>query len=438
MSTPNDGLRIRPGPHGAPEPALPFGARFWGGTKYLAPGERIILATRPSVWFILLHARAPLILAAMLALVGLAWTRLGPGVPDAGGLIVRLALVLLVLHLAAGLIRWLSRLYVLTERRVIVVAGVFSQQAGDVPLARVQHVVVDRTFIERLLLLGTLGIATAGGGSGADGTIIRWLTVAKPDRIMATIRSMTDGAGQPLDDSRTPPQSHPQIPPRTPRGRIPIIGLAGGIGSGKSRVATCFAKLGCIVIDSDRQAREALERPEVRQALLGWWGPEILAQAESDAPGDARPLDRGKIAKIIFNDPTERARLEGLVHPIIRARRADIIERASAQGAPAAVIDAPLLFEAGVDAECDVVVWVEASRTTRLERVIRNRGWDESELARREAAQWPLERKRALCRYTIVNDAPEGDSKDRKAAVAESARRLLEEILASKDRSAGT
>lgn len=432
---PKNGLRIGSGPNGAPKPQLPFGARFWGGTRYLAPDERIILATRPSAWFILLHARAPLIVAIMLAIVGLAWTRLGPGVPDAGGLIVRLALVVLALHLGAGLVRWLSRLYVLTERRVIVVAGVFSQQAGDVPLTRVQHVVVDRTFIERLLLLGTLGIATAGGGAGADGTIIRWLTVAKPDRIMATIRSMTDGAGQPLDNARATPKQSPQ---RTPRGRIPIIGLAGGIGSGKSRVATCFANLGCIVIDSDRQAREALERPEVRQALLAWWGPEILAQAESDAPGDARSLDRGKIARIIFSDPTERARLEGLVHPIIRARRADIIERASAQGAPAAVIDAPLLFEAGVDAECDVVVWVEASRKTRLERVIRNRGWDEAELARREAAQWPLERKRALCRYTIVNDAPEVDPKDRKAAVAESVRRLLEEILASKERSAGT
>ncbi|MEA5557612.1 dephospho-CoA kinase [Nodularia spumigena] len=404
--------------------------------KYLTPGERIVLATRPSAWFVLLHARAMPVFAIMLALIGAGWSRFGLGMLDAGGLLVRIALVIMLLHLAIGVVRWLSRLYVLTERRVIVVAGVFAQQAGDVPLARVQHVVVDRTFVERLLLLGTVGVATAGGGSGGDGTIIRWLTVAKPDRIMTTIRSMTDGARQPLDDSGRPGRG--EAGARTSRARIVVIGLAGGIGAGKSRVAKCFADLGCVVIDSDRQAREALERPEVRQALLAWWGPEVLAPASPGSPGDDRPLDRGKIARIIFSDPMERARLEGLVHPIIRARRGDLLERASAAGAPAAVIDAPLLFEAGVDAECDVVVWVEASRETRLERVIKNRGWDEAELARREEAQWPLERKRALCRYTIVNDARGGGSKDRKASVAEAVRSLLDEILTSKDRSAGT
>lgn len=458
MSTPHDGFRIGkgatpppPAAHGSPSTTdntrratLPFGAYFWGCAKYLAPDERIILATRPSPWFILLHANVPLLIAAMFAMVGMAWAWYGPAMPEVGGLIVRLAIVILLLHLAIGILRWLSRLYVLTERRVIVVAGVLAQQAGDVPLARVQHVVVDRTLLERILRLGTLGIATAGGGGG-DGTVIRWLIIAKPARIMATIRAMTDATRQDLDDAHHPAQGTRTT--RHARGSIVVIGLAGGIGSGKSHVARHFADLGCIVIDSDREAKDALERPEVRSALVSWWGEEILEPQTTDDPSDARQMyprkiDRSKIARIIFSDPTERARLEGLVHPIIRSKRSDVIERASAQGAPAAVIDAPLLFEAGVDAECDVVVWVEASRKTRLERVIHSRGWDEAELDRREAAQWPLERKRALCRYTITNEGaqshPTLNPSQHGSGLTDDVRRILNQILASNTRSAGT
>ena len=103
-------------------------------------------------------------------------------------------------------------------------------------------------------------------------------------------------------------------------------------------------------------------------------------------------VNRKAVAEIIFRDATQRQRLEALVHPLLRAGRAGLRERA--KGAKAVVIDAPLLFEAGVDAECDTVIYVDSPREQRLARVRATRGWDEPELERREASQLPLEQKR--------------------------------------------
>lgn len=176
-----------------------------------------------------------------------------------------------------------------------------------------------------------------------------------------------------------------------------VIGLAGGVGAGKSAVASAFASLGCLVADSDAQARAALQRPEVVRTLVEWWGKSVL-----DADGG---VDRSRVASIVFERPEERRRLEGLIHPLVRETRGALIDRASTEGAPAVIVDAPLLFEAGLDSECDAVVFVSAPREVRLARVARSRGWDARELDRREAAQWPVEKKRAACGYEIDNGA---------------------------------
>lgn len=177
-----------------------------------------------------------------------------------------------------------------------------------------------------------------------------------------------------------------------------VIGLAGGIGSGKSAVAAEFARLGYRVVDSDREARAALTRPEVIATLVSWWGTQVL--------GDDGLPDRARVAAIVFADAAERARLEGLIHPLVKRARAAFVKEAARAGAPGVIVDAPLLFEAGVDRECDLVVFVEAPLEERLERVRRARGWDEAELRRREAAQLPVEKKRARSREVIVNDGP--------------------------------
>lgn len=177
--------------------------------------------------------------------------------------------------------------------------------------------------------------------------------------------------------------------------RPPVIGLAGAIGAGKSTVAGILAEAGCLVSDADRLARDSLLEPEVLGELVAWWGPRVL-----DRSGRA---DRRAIAEIVFADPEARRRLEALVHPRVHAARAAAFESAPAD-TPALVIDAPLLFEAGLAEVCDAIVFVDAPREVRIERVAA-RGWDAGELDRREAAQWPLDRKRASADHVVVNDA---------------------------------
>lgn len=189
-----------------------------------------------------------------------------------------------------------------------------------------------------------------------------------------------------------------------------VIGLAGGIGAGKSAVARALAELGCAVSDSDSEGKAALERDEVRSQLRAWWGDGIF-----DANG---AVDRKALASVVFAEPEARKKLEGLTHPLIHeARRVKMVEAAAA-GAVAFVIDAPLLFEAGLHEACDAVLFVDVPRAVRLERVLA-RGWDEAELARREAAQWPVERKRDASDEVIDNSGPIEDLKGRVAAALE-------------------
>ena len=97
------------------------------------------------------------------------------------------------------------------------------------------------------------------------------------------------------------------------RGTCPIIGLSGGIGSGKSTVAELLARFGCVVTHSDLDGRAALRDPEIRDTIVEWWGSGVL-----DSEGQ---VDRSAVAAIVFTNPAERARLEALTHPWIEQRR---------------------------------------------------------------------------------------------------------------------
>ena len=193
----------------------------------------------------------------------------------------------------------------------------------------------------------------------------------------------------------------------------PIIGLAGGIGSGKSTVAGILADLGCVVACSDALGRAAFADPALRETLVSWWGREVVT--------DSGEIDRAAVARIVFSRPHERRRLESIVHPWIEARRRSLFDQAP-DDATALVIDAPLLFEAGVDRECNVVIFVETDRPTRLRRLVAARGWDEKELAKRQDSQLPLDEKRARSDYVIIND---GDLDTLRQQV----RRTLSEIV---------
>ncbi|MBY0263202.1 MAG: dephospho-CoA kinase, partial [Phycisphaerales bacterium] len=147
------------------------------------------------------------------------------------------------------------------------------------------------------------------------------------------------------------------------------------------------------------------------------WGPGVL--------GEGGRIERAKVASIIFADASERVRLEALVHPIVRQERAAMIREAREARAAGVIVDAPLLFEAGVDAECDAVVFVDAPPAVRLARVQSSRGWTTEELERRERAQMSLDEKRARCRYVIDNGGAEGVNGQR--PLAEQAREVLDD-----------
>lgn len=181
-----------------------------------------------------------------------------------------------------------------------------------------------------------------------------------------------------------------------------VIGLAGGIGSGKSAVAAILREQGCVVSDSDHAARTVLEEEDVRDTIREWWGPEML--------GEGGKIDRTALGRLVFSDVTALRRLEGLLHPRIEAiRRAEF---AAALDPRAFVIDAPLLFETGLNEACDQIVFVEAPFAARLERVA-GRGWGESELSRREALQWPLDQKRDRADHVLANDGSHALLSDR-------------------------
>ena len=185
----------------------------------------------------------------------------------------------------------------------------------------------------------------------------------------------------------------------------PTLGLTGGIGAGKSTVARILAEEGCLVCDSDALAREALNHPSIRAEILSWWGDRVRA------PDGA--IDRAKLGELVFSSLGDRKRLESLVHPWIERHREQLFA-SPPPGTRALVIDAPLLLEAGLGAVCHRVIFVDSPLELRLERVRANRGWSAEELARREAAQWPLDQKRACAHHVVSN---EGDPASLRAQV---------------------
>lgn len=190
-----------------------------------------------------------------------------------------------------------------------------------------------------------------------------------------------------------------------------VFGVLGGVASGKSAVARELAGPEGVVLDADGEVHAVLRRPEVLEALRAEHGDGIL--------GADGALDRAALARIVFADSGARARLEALTHPLVRANLRARLEAARASGVPRIVLDVPLLLENdarhGLVAECDALVWVETDPDVRAARAAATRGWTPDEVARREAAQWPAEAKRARARHVVQND---GTLEDLRRAVA--------------------
>ena len=170
-----------------------------------------------------------------------------------------------------------------------------------------------------------------------------------------------------------------------------LIGLTGGIGTGKSTVSGMLRQLGATIVDADEGARAVVEpgTPGLR-AVADEFGPEVL--------GPDGALDRAALAEIVFKDPQRRGRLNAITHPLVREWMAT--RTAAATGV--VVHDVPLLFDNGLQAAYERTVLVYAPDAVALER-LRAKGMSEEQARARIAAQMPIDEKRALADVVIDN-----------------------------------
>lgn len=175
------------------------------------------------------------------------------------------------------------------------------------------------------------------------------------------------------------------------------IGLTGNIASGKSTVSRLLAERGATIIDADVQAREAVAigSPGL-EAVHERFGDKILNTDGS--------LNREALRHIVFNDPVARDALNQIVHPAVRALRANAVNEARARGDRLIVSDIPLLFETGLEHEFDAVIFVDASESVRLSRLTGNRSLPEADARAMMSAQWPAAEKRARAAYVLDNN----------------------------------
>ncbi|GAA1429842.1 dephospho-CoA kinase [Streptomyces thermospinosisporus] len=175
------------------------------------------------------------------------------------------------------------------------------------------------------------------------------------------------------------------------------VGLTGGIGAGKSEVSRLLVECGAVLIDADRIAREVVApgTPGLA-AVVEAFGEEVLAPDGS--------LDRPKLGSIVFSDPEKLAVLNSIVHPLVGARSREL-EEAAADDA-VVVHDVPLLTENGLAPLYDVVIVVDASPETQLDRLVRLRGMSEADARARMAAQATREQRREIADIVIDNDVP--------------------------------
>jgi len=187
---------------------------------------------------------------------------------------------------------------------------------------------------------------------------------------------------------------------RSPKIGMILIGILGGVASGKSAVSDRLKTLGAVVLDADQLGHEVLREPEVKEELRRRWGEKVF-----EASGE---IDRRRVAEIVFaaasQGKEELAFLEQLTHPRIRERLRKQLVDLKRTGVRAAVLDAPVMLKAGWDRMCDFLLFVDTPRPVRLARA-RQRGWTEADFAAREAAQEPVEAKRRRAGTILDNSS---------------------------------
>ena len=179
----------------------------------------------------------------------------------------------------------------------------------------------------------------------------------------------------------------------------PVVGLIGGIGSGKSWVAEALARHGAYVVSGDQLGHEALRQPEILARVAQRFGAGVL-----DEEGK---VNRRRLGALVFADPVGLRALEALVFPYIERGLEREIARAQVDpNVSLIVLDAAVLLEAGWNKHCNGVVYVHAPRAVRLARLAGQRRWSAKEVAARENAQMPLTEKVTRADYVVDNSGP--------------------------------
>ena len=181
-------------------------------------------------------------------------------------------------------------------------------------------------------------------------------------------------------------------------GRKPIIGILGGISSGKSTVAAEFAKLGCKVIDADKIAKNLLDKEDIKGKIVDLFGGSVIDPAGK--------IDSRKLAEVVFADTEKLSLLNEIIHPLVLSRAEQLIEKYNRQNqVKAIVLDMPLLVEVGWDKRCDKLIFVNCERQNRVNRAKKLGVFEENQLKIRENFQISLDKKVAIADNFIDNNS---------------------------------
>ena len=178
-----------------------------------------------------------------------------------------------------------------------------------------------------------------------------------------------------------------------------VIGLTGGIASGKSTIANLLRSLGAPVFDADAESRAMVAKGSpALDEIAKAFGTEYL-QADGE-------LNRAKMAELVFNDKAALKKLEGIIHKNVHAAAQSFLDDCRSKNLPAAVLDVPLLIECGWHKDVDEVWLVAVDSETQIERAMQRSQMTREEVRARIAAQMPLEEKRACADFVIDNSGP--------------------------------
>lgn len=194
-----------------------------------------------------------------------------------------------------------------------------------------------------------------------------------------------------------------------------ILGITGGIGSGKSAVSSAFEDQGAFVLNADHFGHAALKDPDIQKKLAQRWGNKIFRPADESSGSESsvskksvsKTIDRTVIAAIVFSETpeskTELLFLNDLIHPVIRREIEQKITDLRRQGTPLVILDAPLLLETGMEDFCDLILFVKVTQKKRWERV-KKRGWSRKDFLLREKNQLSPQEKQKKADLVLDNN----------------------------------